>query len=425
MDRCRYAVYNEDGSLAELKGFEIKRRGELKLIKVFQEQIFPAFLQGSSLMECYQAVGAVADRWLEVLRTEGKELANDEVIDYISESKTMSKSVQESGAVKSMSITTANRMAEFLGKGLLKDRGLACHMVVAEKPLGEPPTSRAIPISIFNAPEETKKYWLKRWLKDPSHSNFDIRGVIDWSYYKQRLGAAILKIVCIPAAFQDIPNPVPDIDLPEWLRRRVVASQDSFKQRKIDGMFSRLQQPQQGNPQQAPGSVGAVVPSQNSSKLADFMQLNTQQGRRGSQPQSGINDQGGVSTVNQDAGGGLVDLEDIVDEMQNLNVDKSTDQSTTAAEGSEHVSPGNRSQLIKDKAKLRRQQQQAQLTADKETAEHSSIEHAVDGTATTTTSTAAPDVSAATLVQLAQDPKKFRQLQLSKWRKLREVSMPP
>lgn len=32
----RYAVFNHDGSLAELKGFEIKRRGELKLVKVFQ-----------------------------------------------------------------------------------------------------------------------------------------------------------------------------------------------------------------------------------------------------------------------------------------------------------------------------------------------------------------------------------------------------
>ncbi len=32
----RYAVFNHDGSLAELKGFELKRRGELKLIKIFQ-----------------------------------------------------------------------------------------------------------------------------------------------------------------------------------------------------------------------------------------------------------------------------------------------------------------------------------------------------------------------------------------------------
>ena len=31
----RYAVYNFDGQLTELKGFELKRRGELKIIKIF------------------------------------------------------------------------------------------------------------------------------------------------------------------------------------------------------------------------------------------------------------------------------------------------------------------------------------------------------------------------------------------------------
>jgi len=35
----RYAVFNIDGSLAELKGFELKRRGELELIKTFQSQV--------------------------------------------------------------------------------------------------------------------------------------------------------------------------------------------------------------------------------------------------------------------------------------------------------------------------------------------------------------------------------------------------
>ena len=31
----RYVVYNNDGSMAECKGFEIKRRGELKILKIF------------------------------------------------------------------------------------------------------------------------------------------------------------------------------------------------------------------------------------------------------------------------------------------------------------------------------------------------------------------------------------------------------
>ncbi len=52
----RYAVFNFDGSLAELKGFEIKRRGELKLIKIFQGSVFASFLDGTNLEECYGSV---------------------------------------------------------------------------------------------------------------------------------------------------------------------------------------------------------------------------------------------------------------------------------------------------------------------------------------------------------------------------------
>ena len=66
----RYAVFNEDGSLAELKGFEVKRRGELQLIKNFQSSVFEAFLQGSSLEEVYNAVGKIANYWLDVLYTQ-------------------------------------------------------------------------------------------------------------------------------------------------------------------------------------------------------------------------------------------------------------------------------------------------------------------------------------------------------------------
>ena len=71
----RYAVFDMNGSMAELKGFEIKRRGELGIIKSFQSQvydfdrcivhylimvriwqIFGTFLEGKTLEECYAAV---------------------------------------------------------------------------------------------------------------------------------------------------------------------------------------------------------------------------------------------------------------------------------------------------------------------------------------------------------------------------------
>lgn len=48
----------------------VQRRGELKLIKVFQAEVFEQFLAGSSLEECYDAVAAVANRWLDMLDTQ-------------------------------------------------------------------------------------------------------------------------------------------------------------------------------------------------------------------------------------------------------------------------------------------------------------------------------------------------------------------
>lgn len=62
-------MFNEDGSLAELKGFEVKRRGELQLVKIFQSSVFEAFLKGTTLEEVYASVAKVADYWLDVLHS--------------------------------------------------------------------------------------------------------------------------------------------------------------------------------------------------------------------------------------------------------------------------------------------------------------------------------------------------------------------
>jgi DNA polymerase elongation subunit (family B) len=145
----RYAVFNHDGSLAELKGFEVKRRGELKLIKIFQTQIFRFFLEGSTLPETYAAVARVADRWLDVLYQHGSTLADEELIDLICENRSMTKTLEEYGNQKSTSITTAKRLAEFLGEQMVKDKGLNCKYIISSKPRNTPVTDRAIPVTIF------------------------------------------------------------------------------------------------------------------------------------------------------------------------------------------------------------------------------------------------------------------------------------
>lgn len=49
----------------------------------------------------------------------------------------------------------------------------------------------------------------------------DVRAIVDWNYYRERLGSAIQKIITIPAAMQRVPNPVPRVKHPDWLHKKV------------------------------------------------------------------------------------------------------------------------------------------------------------------------------------------------------------
>ncbi|XP_019718434.1 DNA polymerase epsilon catalytic subunit A [Hippocampus comes] len=234
----RYAVFNEDGSLAELKGFEVKRRGELQLIKIFQSSVFEAFLKGTTLEEVYASVAKVADYWLDVLYSKAANMPDAELFDLISENRSMSKKLEDYGEQKSTSISTAKRLAEFLGDQMVKDAGLSCRYVISRKPEGSPVTERAIPLAIFQAEPSVTKHFLRKWLKMPSLHDFDIRSILDWSYYIERLGSAIQKIITIPAALQQVKNPVPRVRHPDWLHKKLLEKNDVYKQKKISEIFT-------------------------------------------------------------------------------------------------------------------------------------------------------------------------------------------
>ncbi|KAJ1842480.1 DNA polymerase epsilon catalytic subunit, partial [Coemansia sp. RSA 486] len=233
----RYAVFNDDGSLAELKGFEVKRRGELKLIKIFQSQIFGVFLQGGTLTECYAAVARVADQWLDIMFSRARGLPDNELFDLITENRSMSKSLEEYGAQKSTSICTARRLAEFLGDQMVRDKGLACKFVISRLPMGQPVSERAVPVAIFSADPPTRRQFLRRWLRDPTLGDADIRDILDWDYYLERFGSVIQKLITIPAAMQGVSNPVPRIRHPDWLAKRVSAAANRHRQRQITDVF--------------------------------------------------------------------------------------------------------------------------------------------------------------------------------------------
>ncbi|XP_065643489.1 DNA polymerase epsilon catalytic subunit A isoform X2 [Hydra vulgaris] len=236
----RYAVFNEDGTLAELKGFEVKRRGELQLIKIFQSSVFESFLEGKSLESVYSCVAKCADYWLDVLYSKGETLPDNELFELISENRSMSRSLDDYGSQKSTSISTAKRLAEFLGDQMVKDKGLSCRFIISCKPEGSPVTERAIPLAIFQTEDSIKKHYLKRWLKVQDNFDFDIRNILDWNYYIDRLNSCIQKIITIPAAMQGIANPVPRCRHPDWLHKRLLEKNDVFQQKRITDMFSKV-----------------------------------------------------------------------------------------------------------------------------------------------------------------------------------------
>ena len=115
---------------------------------------------------------------------------------------------------------------------------LACKFIISRKPDGAPVTERAIPLAIFESEPSITKHYLRKWLKDNTMHDFDIRKVLDWDYYIERLGGTIQKIITIPAALQGIPNPVPRIQHPDWLHKKILEKNDTHKQRKINEMFT-------------------------------------------------------------------------------------------------------------------------------------------------------------------------------------------
>lgn len=231
----RYAVFNYDGSLAELKGFELKRRGELSIVKSMQSDLFPGFLQGQTLEQCYSAVSSIANKWLDILLTKGKNIEQADLLHLIGERKTMSKSIHEYHGMKSTSITTVKRLIEFLGIEVKGDSGVTAQFVIADRPRNAPVAERAIPIAIFSADVTQQRTYLRRWLKDNNLETFELKAILDWDYYFERLASVVLKIISIPAYMQINKNPCSKVTLPQWIIKRIAETKG--KQAKVTEFF--------------------------------------------------------------------------------------------------------------------------------------------------------------------------------------------
>ncbi|KAI5166167.1 DNA polymerase epsilon subunit 1 [Nematocida sp. AWRm78] len=210
----RYIVINNKEKISELKGFEFKRRGELKFVKSFQEEMFNLLLSGNTLEECYMTLAECADYWIDIIETKAQALAQDEIFNYFGETRNMSKSADALSMVKTTCLTAAERLSELLGQNVVV-KGMSCSFIISKYPENEPVTSRAIPQSVFYAEKSQKEKYLQKWLKMKTVPN-DIREIIDWSYYLERLSNIIARIIIIPASLQGLKNPVSRVNPPQW-----------------------------------------------------------------------------------------------------------------------------------------------------------------------------------------------------------------
>ena len=79
-----------------------------------------------------------------------------EVIELMSEKKNLSRPLSDYGTQKSTAITTAHRLAKFLGDEVVQGSGLSCHLLISKHPIGAPVTELAIPVAIFEASESER-----------------------------------------------------------------------------------------------------------------------------------------------------------------------------------------------------------------------------------------------------------------------------
>ena len=267
----RYVVYDFDDRIVECKGFEIKRRGELEMLKNFQKEMFPVYLKGSTREEVYREAAKVCGRWLAFLQRKGGTADKKIVFSLISESKSLSKSVEASAPLKTMGTTTARRLTELLGDmTYVQESGIKCEFVVSAFPSNKSRSERAIPVRLFEAAVVEQAHFLQKWTGSRDGC---LSRLLDWDYYTERLTTQILKLVVCPAILQRVSNPVEDVKPPEWLRKELHLKSIV----KLDSFFtitkSREAHVPADRPVLPPLIIGAPVPSLASSREEPCLSL--------------------------------------------------------------------------------------------------------------------------------------------------------
>lgn len=199
------------------------------------------FMHGSSKEAAFAAAAAVGERYLLLLQQRGAALRSREQLQQLLVSrKVLAKSVAAQSLSKSLSITTAERLAELLqNKSYLTDAPVSVHFLVSALPPKTPLAARALPVQLLQAQQQQQQQYLQTWLgltpAAAAAAAKHLSLLIDWEYYLEKIETQLLKLLVIPAIRQNLKNPLPKLQLPSWLLSH--QSIHLKQQHKIDHFF--------------------------------------------------------------------------------------------------------------------------------------------------------------------------------------------
>lgn len=202
------------------------------------------FIQGHTKQEAYELAATVGKRFRYLFMSRGAAIQTEAGLERLLVArKVLGKSVEKQALAKSMSITTAKRLAELLNNPTyLSEAPVSTQYLVVSLPAGTEKTGRAIPVQLLQAPEKIKQMYLQKWLhlspSDAAAVATNIRQVVDWEYYAERLDVQLQKIITIPALKQGLQNPIPGIDVPAWLQKQQAAADP--RQQRLEAFFKPL-----------------------------------------------------------------------------------------------------------------------------------------------------------------------------------------
>lgn len=201
----KYVVYDLNGKMKEVKGLELKRRGEWGVLKSFQTSYFDVLgscVFETTLLGCYNVLKSrVVDFYDNLFRTRGGDVEDRRLVELLSEEKVASRAVTDYKA-RILVVDALLKMRECSGdEELGKTAKCSVRFVLSKYPRGQKTKyGRAIPTVIYDMDTDIRNKFISKWTMQDDY--VELRDILDWDDYSERWSNARNRLYTYPRSIQ-------------------------------------------------------------------------------------------------------------------------------------------------------------------------------------------------------------------------------